>query len=140
MLTTPAGKPASRKSDAMKRPDSGVCSAVFMTTTFPVARAGASFQASIRSGKFCNTRPNSGYVASGTPAQNLDTHPGNDLAHDANRLHPSVGEVLAINGDSRTRDFVRPARIIAEALDREVEVNAKRVSVRLAIVDSVQTG
>ena len=47
MLTTPAGKPASLISWARKRAERGDCSAVFMTTVFPVASAGPSFQAAI---------------------------------------------------------------------------------------------
>ena len=40
------------KSWANRSPVSGVCSASFMTTVQPVASAGPSFQAAIRSGKF----------------------------------------------------------------------------------------
>ena len=51
-LTTPSGTPASAISRASKRADNGVCSAGLSTTQLPVARAGPSFQAAIRRGKF----------------------------------------------------------------------------------------
>ena len=58
---TPSGKPASSASSAMRMPVSGVCSASFITTVLPHARAGPHFQASISSGKFhgmiCPTTP-----------------------------------------------------------------------------------
>src|SRR5260370_29176383 len=52
MLTTPAGKPASRQTSAKASAVSGVNSAGFKTTVFPVASAGAIFHASISHGKF----------------------------------------------------------------------------------------
>ncbi|MCY1223383.1 hypothetical protein D9M72_355070 [compost metagenome] len=46
--------------------DSGVCSAGFSTTQLPAARAGASFQAAISSGKFhgmiCPTTPSGSWM------------------------------------------------------------------------------
>ena len=50
MLTTPGGKPASLIRFAKTRMESGVCSAAFMTTVLPQARAGPSFQAAIARG------------------------------------------------------------------------------------------
>src|SRR5690625_3826534 len=52
ILTTPSGKPASLTSFAKYNADKGVCSAGFKTTVQPVARAGATFQATIIKGKF----------------------------------------------------------------------------------------
>ena len=52
MLRTPGGKPACLLSSARWRPVSGVCSASFITTVLPIARAGPSFQACISRGKF----------------------------------------------------------------------------------------
>ncbi len=52
MLTTPAGSPAWRQTSANMSAVSGVVSAGFSTTVFPHASAGATFQASISSGKF----------------------------------------------------------------------------------------
>ena len=52
MLTTPSGRPASRQSWPSQSPLSGVSSATFTTTVLPQASAGATFQATIRSGKF----------------------------------------------------------------------------------------
>lgn len=52
MLTTPSGIPAYLISYATLSADRGVCSAVFMTTVHPAARAGPSFQACIARGKF----------------------------------------------------------------------------------------
>ena len=51
-LSTPGGSPASRVTSANRSAVSGVHSAGFSTTVLPVASAGATFQASIRSGKF----------------------------------------------------------------------------------------
>ncbi len=51
-LSTPGGSPASALNSAKSRALSGVNSAGLSTTVFPAARAGATFQASIRSGKF----------------------------------------------------------------------------------------
>ncbi len=51
-LTTPSGTPASAISWASRSAVSGVCSAGFSITQFPVASAGASFHAAISSGKF----------------------------------------------------------------------------------------
>src|ERR1700761_7429180 len=52
MLTTPAGIPAFSQRVAAYRPDRGVCSAVFKTTTLPVAKAGPIFHDHMRRGKF----------------------------------------------------------------------------------------
>ena len=52
IFTTPAGIFASIQSSAKKRAVSDVVSAGFNTTVFPVASAGAIFQASISRGKF----------------------------------------------------------------------------------------
>lgn len=52
MFTTPSGKPASMISSPILRAVKGVCSAGFITTVHPVARAGPSFQAYMRAGKF----------------------------------------------------------------------------------------
>ena len=51
-LTTPAGRPISSQSSAKRSAVSEVNSAGLSTTVFPIASAGAIFQASIRSGKF----------------------------------------------------------------------------------------
>jgi hypothetical protein len=60
-LKTPAGRPASVHSSANSSAVSGVCSAGLKTTVLPQASAGATFQASISSGKFqgtiCPTTP-----------------------------------------------------------------------------------
>ena len=52
MLTTQGGSSACRQMSAKARAVSGVVSAGFSTTVFPVARAGAIFHASINRGKF----------------------------------------------------------------------------------------
>jgi hypothetical protein len=52
MFTTPGGRPASWHSSAKRSAVSDVNSAGLSTTVFPVAIAGAIFQASISSGKF----------------------------------------------------------------------------------------
>gem|GEM_PF-2065143 len=52
MFTTPAGRSAWRQTSAKRSALSGVVEAGLSTTVFPAARAGAIFQASIRSGKF----------------------------------------------------------------------------------------
>ena len=51
-LSTPAGNPASLAISAKSSAVSGVNSAGFKTTVFPAASAGATFHATIRSGKF----------------------------------------------------------------------------------------
>ncbi len=55
MLTTPSGMPDSAISSAMRSEVSGVISAGFMTTQFPAASAGPSFQLVNISGKFHGT-------------------------------------------------------------------------------------
>ena len=61
MLTTPAGKPTSAISSAMRSVDSGVISDGFSTTVLPAASAGPIFQLVNISGKFhgtiCPTTP-----------------------------------------------------------------------------------
>ncbi len=61
MLTTPAGSSACWQTSAKSRALSGVVSAGLSTTVLPVARAGATFHASMSSGKFhgmiCPTTP-----------------------------------------------------------------------------------
>ena len=52
IFTTPFGNPTSLDSSANASAVSGVYSAGFSTTVFPVASAGAIFHASINSGKF----------------------------------------------------------------------------------------
>ena len=52
MLTTPAGNSAWRRTSQNSSAVSGVVSAGLSTTVFPAASAGATFQASISSGKF----------------------------------------------------------------------------------------
>ena len=52
MLTTPGGRSACRQMSANASAVSGVVSAGLRTTVLPQARAGATFQASISSGKF----------------------------------------------------------------------------------------
>ena len=61
MLTTPAGSPASAHTCAKSHAERRVQGAGFSTTVFPMASAGATFQASMRRGKFhgmiCPTTP-----------------------------------------------------------------------------------
>ena len=52
MFTTPGGSSACRSTSQKSSAVSGVVSAGFRTTVFPPASAGATFQASISSGKF----------------------------------------------------------------------------------------
>ena len=54
-LITPSGIPASSASSASRKAESGVSSAGFSTTVFPVASAGPSFQEAMLSGKFQGT-------------------------------------------------------------------------------------
>ena len=69
-LTTPAGSPAWRSTSQKSSAVSGVDSAGFSTTVLPVASAGATFHASISSGKF------HGMIWAATPS-GLATRPGN---------------------------------------------------------------
>jgi hypothetical protein len=50
ILTTPGGKPASLIKFAKYKILNGVCSAAFITTTFPHANAGPNFHAAIAKG------------------------------------------------------------------------------------------
>lgn len=52
MLMTPGGNPASVISLPRYKEESGVCSAIFMITVQPAARAGESFHATVVKGKF----------------------------------------------------------------------------------------
>lgn len=52
MFTTPSGKPAYFISYPILNAVNGVCSAVFMTTVQPAARAGPNFHDTIANGKF----------------------------------------------------------------------------------------
>ena len=52
MLTTPGGSSAWRRTSQKSSAVSGVVSAGLSTTVFPAASAGATFHASISSGKF----------------------------------------------------------------------------------------
>lgn len=65
IFTTPGGKPAYWINYATLKAVKGVCSAVFITTEQPAARAGPNFQACIKMGKFhgiiCPTTP-TGYL------------------------------------------------------------------------------
>ena len=54
-LSVPSGKPASSASSPRRSAVSGVCSAGFRTIEQPAARAGATFQIAISSGKFQGT-------------------------------------------------------------------------------------
>ena len=54
-FTTPAGRPASTAIFSSSSAVSGVSSAGFSTTVLPAARAGATFQDAITSGKFQGT-------------------------------------------------------------------------------------
>jgi len=52
MFATPSGNPTSYISSAILKAVRGVYSAGLSTTVHPAAKAGASFQANIRAGKF----------------------------------------------------------------------------------------
>ena len=71
MFTTPAGRSACCRISANSRAVSGVVSAGFSTTVLPAARAGATFHASMSSGKFhgitCAATP-SGFGSGPKPA------------------------------------------------------------------------
>ena len=55
MLSTPAGSPASAKTSASRKPNSGVSSGGLRTTVQPASSAGASFGNDSPSGKFHGT-------------------------------------------------------------------------------------
>ncbi len=79
MLTTPAGTPAWRHTSAKSRAVSGVVSAGLSTTALPQASAGATFHASIRSGKFqgmiCAATPRGRGVRFGNAYSSLSAQP-----------------------------------------------------------------
>ena len=70
MLTTPGGRSACWQTSAKRSALNGVVEAGLRTTVLPAARAGAIFQASIRSGKF------HGMICAATPSGRA-TRPGN---------------------------------------------------------------
>ena len=71
MLSTPGGSPVSCATSAKRSAVSGVYSAGLSTTVFPAASAGATFQASMSSGKF------QGMIWPATPT---GSYPGNSSA------------------------------------------------------------
>ncbi len=95
MLSTPLGRPASREISAKRRAVRGVYSAGLRTTVFPAARAGATFQASIRRGKF------QGMIAPQTPKR------GEVWVFTREELREAgvVGEVAGDEGDVDVAGF-----------------------------------
>ena len=79
IFTTPGGKSASCIISANFNAVSGVVSAGFNTTVFPVANAGAIFQAAINKGKFhgiiCPATPNGSVLRLGNAYSNLSAQP-----------------------------------------------------------------
>ncbi len=79
ILTTPSGNPLSWIISANLRAVKEVVSAGFKTTVFPVAKAGAIFQAAINNGKFhgitCPATPNDFGLRLGNAYSNLSAQP-----------------------------------------------------------------
>src|SRR6266508_4933551 len=119
-LTTPSGTPASWMSLASNSADSGVCSAGFSTIQLPVARAGASFQAAMSSGKF------HGMIWPTTP-----------------RLAQRVGVVLGAGGvghreaDGVTLQLGGPAGHVVEHIRRKRHIGRPGDRHRLAVVEAL---
>src|SRR5213080_392646 len=73
------------------------------------------------------------------PYTTLFRSPRHDRAHDAHRLAQRVGEEVAVHGKRVARELVRPARVVAEGLDRHRDVDL-RLEQRLAIVLRLDVG
>ena len=108
MFTTPGGSSASWITSASSSAVSGVVSAGLSTAVFPVASAGASFQAAISSGKF------HGMIWPATPS---------------GRRRPARERVL---------ELVGPARVVEEVRRGERHVDVARLLDRLAAVHRLQ--
>ena len=104
MFTVPGGSSAWRQTSAKRSAVSGVVSAGLRTTVFPQARAGATFQASINSGKF------QGMICAATPSG----------------CGAPVGEGVL--------QLVRPAGVVEEVGGRQRQVDVARLLDRLAAV------
>ena len=102
MLTTPGGRSAWRQTSAKSRAVSGVVVAGLRTTVLPAARAGAIFQASMRSGKF------QGMTWAATPSGWADA------------------------ARERVVELVGPAGVVPEVGRRERDVDVARLLDRLA--------
>ena len=66
--------------------------------------------------------------------------PWDDLADHADGFMPGVAEEVTIDRDRLAVDLVRPAGVVAVALDGEGEVRGKGVANRLAIVERLKGG
>ncbi len=66
--------------------------------------------------------------------------PGDDLADHAQRLAPTVAEVIAANRNRLAMDLVGPARVVAQAIDHQRQVAVAALVDRLAVVQSFQLG
>ena len=108
MLTTPAGRSACWTTSANRSALSGVVEAGLSTTVFPAARAGAIFQASIRSGKF------QGMTWAATPS-GFATRPGESVF-----------------------ELVRPAGVVPEVVRGERDVDVAQFLDRLARVHRLE--
>ena len=110
MLTTPGGSSAWRTTSQKRSAVSGVVSAGLSTTVLPAASAGASFQASISSGKF------HGMICPATPS----------------------GPRRAVR--ERVLELVGPARVVEEVRRGERQVDVARLLDRLAAVQRLEHG
>ena len=94
-LITPAGKPASRASSAIRRAVSGVCSAGFMHDGVAAGQGRAPL-----------------------PGQHQQREvPGDDLADHADRLPQRVRQEAAAHRDGPALDLVGPAGVVAQGVD-----------------------
>ena len=110
MLTTPGGSSACRQTSVKSSAVSGVVSAGLSTTVFPQASAGATFHASMSSGKF------HGMICAG----------------DAERSRPAVREGVL--------ELVRPARVVEEVRRGQRQVDVTGLLDRLAAVERLGHG
>ena len=92
--------------------EAGVCSAGFSTTALPAARAGASFQVAMRSGKF----------------------QGMICADDAERLVEVVGDGVVVDLRQRALLAAQDTGEVAEVVDRQRQVGGQRLADRLAVL------
>src|SRR5207247_10850340 len=64
--------------------------------------------------------------------------PGDDLADDADRLVARIAEIISLHRDGLAVNLVRPASVVAVALDGQRQVDVVRVTVRFAVVQGFQ--
>lgn len=136
-LSTPGGNPASLASSAIYKQVSGVCSAGFTMTQFPVDQhTQQSFFLCLKIGQNKRTRCQ---CRCDFPAKHEEREvPRNNLGADSNWLVAGERNVVAIHGHHLSVVLVCPAGIIPEDLNGGGHIHGQRAGEGLAIVQSFQ--